>query len=181
MPEYKRMKLGQLHEDPANARLHPEENLADIRASLIEFGQCEPLVVQKSSKKIIGGNGRYKVMRELGWKECDVILLDVDNMKAAALGIALNRSAERAEWDEEVLNKLLSEIDDVGDELAASLNQLAEEIKEEKPSESAEGEDQSDSLEDKYCIMIECDDEQHQGALMERLEKEGIRCRLLVA
>ena len=39
--EEKRVKLSELHEDPANSRLHPDENLADIRASLLEFGQVE--------------------------------------------------------------------------------------------------------------------------------------------
>ena len=138
MIEYKRMMLADLHEDPANARVHPDENLADIRASLKEFGQCEPLVVQKSSHKIIGGNGRYKVMKELGWKDCDVALVDFDNMKATALGIALNRAGERAEWDKETLAKLLNEMDDVGEELTASLAELEKEagLMEEEPGDA---------------------------------------------
>lgn len=129
MIAYQRVKLSDLHQDPANARLHPDENLADIRASLKEFGQVEPLVVQKSSSKIVGGNGRYKVMQELGWTECDVAFVEMDNMKATALGIALNRASERAEWDTDVLNKLLAEIgDDVSEELEASLKELEEQL-----------------------------------------------------
>lgn len=141
--EYKRVKLTDLHEDPANARLHPDENLADIRASLKEFGQVEPLVVQQSSSKIIGGNGRYKVMKELGWTECDVAYVNMDNMKATALGIALNRAGERAEWDSEVLDKLLAELD-VGEELSASLKELEEEVGIEEPAGDADAEPQID-------------------------------------
>lgn len=126
--EYKRVSLSELHEDPANARLHPEENLADIRASLKEFGQVEPLVIQKASSKVIGGNGRLKVMRELGWNECDVAVVDFDNMKATALGIALNRAGERAEWDKETLDKLLAEIGDVNEELEQSFKELEDEV-----------------------------------------------------
>lgn len=125
--EYKRVKLEEIHEDPANARLHPDENLADIRASLKEFGQVEPLVIQKAGGKVIGGNGRLKVMRELGWKECDVAVVDFDNMKSTALGIALNRAGERAEWDKETLDKLLAEIGDVGEELEQSFADLEKE------------------------------------------------------
>lgn len=145
MIAYQRVKLSDLHQDPANARLHPDENLADIRASLKEFGQVEPLVVQKSSSKIVGGNGRYKVMQELGWTECDVAFVEMDNMKATALGIALNRAGERAEWDTDVLNKLLAEIgDDVSEELAASLKELEDEIAVDGPPGDADAEPQID-------------------------------------
>ena len=45
----------------ANARIHNGRNRESIRASLTHFGQVEPIVVQKSSGKIIGGNGRAAV------------------------------------------------------------------------------------------------------------------------
>lgn len=142
--EYKRVALSELHEDPANARVHPDENLADIRASLKEFGQVEPLVVQKASGKVIGGNGRLKVMRELGWKECDVAYVEFDNAKSTALGIALNRAGERAEWDPEVLEKLLAEIGDVNEELEQSFKELEEAAGIEEPAGEADAEPQID-------------------------------------
>ena len=132
--EYKRVKIDELHEDPANARIHPENNLADIRASLKEFSQVEPLIVQKSSGKVIGGNGRLKVMRDLGWTECDVAYVDIDNMKATALGIALNRAGERAEWSEDQLKELLEELDGSQGELDHMLAELEAELN--KPEET---------------------------------------------
>jgi len=105
-----RVHLDQLTEDPRNARRHPERNLKAIAGSLKRFGQAEPLVVQESTGKVIGGNGRLAVMRKLGWSEADVVRLDVDDKTATALGLALNRAAETAEWDEEGLAKLLREV-----------------------------------------------------------------------
>ena len=64
----KRVPLDTLHLDPANARVHPEENLAAIEASLRRFGQAEPLVVQAKSGRVIGGNGRLVAMKKLGWR-----------------------------------------------------------------------------------------------------------------
>jgi ParB-like chromosome segregation protein Spo0J len=49
-------------------------------------------------------------MRQLGWTDCDVIELDLDGLEATALGIALNRTGELAEWDGETLAKLLDEL-----------------------------------------------------------------------
>ena len=66
----RRVPLGSLHADPANARLHDEHNLETIRASLARFGQAEPLVVHKRTGRVIGGNGRLTAMRSMGWTEC---------------------------------------------------------------------------------------------------------------
>jgi DNA modification methylase len=103
----RRVPLASLHLDPANARQHPTNNLAAIKASLARFGQAEPLVVHKPTHRVIGGNGRLVAMRDLGWEECDVVELDISEVQATALGIALNRTAESAEWDLPALGKLL--------------------------------------------------------------------------
>ena len=105
----RRVPLDSLRLDPANARQHPERNLDSIRSSLQRFHQAEPLVVQKSIGRVIGGNGRV-VMRSLGWSECDVVEVDVDDLTATALGIALNRTSDLAEWDLSALGRLLESL-----------------------------------------------------------------------
>ena len=104
------MPLASIHNDPANARAHDEANLGAITASLQRFGQAEPLVVHKPTGRVIGGNGRLVAMRKLGWIEVDVVELDVTDLDATALGIALNRTAELAEWDEPALAQLLKSL-----------------------------------------------------------------------
>lgn len=101
--EIRRVTLDQLHSDPGNVRVHNDRNLAVIRSSLASFGQVEPLVVQKGTGKVIGGNGRLEAMRALGWTECDIVEVDEGHVRSAALGLILNRSAETAEWNYEGL------------------------------------------------------------------------------
>lgn len=108
----RRVPLASLHADPSNARAHGEKNLEAIKASLARFGQAEPLVVQKSTARIVGGNGRLVAMKSLGWTECDVVELDIDDLQATALGIALNRTGELAEWDLPALGKILEHLQD---------------------------------------------------------------------
>jgi len=108
--QVQRVPIDSLHLDPANARLHAGPNLEAIEASLRRFGQAEPLVVQAKTGRIIGGNGRLVAMKKLGWTECDVVQVDVDDLQATALGIALNRTAELAEWDPKTLSRLLEEL-----------------------------------------------------------------------
>lgn len=111
----KRVRIDTLHEDPANVRKHGQKNMAAIRASLQEFGQVEPLVVQAGSGKVIGGNGRLAAMRALKWEDCEIVEIAVDETQAARIGIALNRTGELAEWDPEGLATLLQTLSDAGE------------------------------------------------------------------
>lgn len=103
--------IAELVIDPRNAMLHPEDNLEAIRASLTDFGQVEPLVVQRGTNRVIAGNGRLAVMRSLGWQECSVVALDIDDMKAIVLGLALNQTAKLARWDAARVLELVGEIE----------------------------------------------------------------------
>jgi ParB-like chromosome segregation protein Spo0J len=110
----RRIPLDALHLDPANARQHGERNLEAITASLQTFGQAGPLVVQQSTGRVVGGNGRLVAMRALKWSECDVVEVDLDNTEATALAIALNRTGELAEWDQDALGKILASLNEAG-------------------------------------------------------------------
>ena len=112
--QIQRIALSSLKFWPQNARKHGPVNHEAIKASLTRFGQAEPLVVQASTMQVIGGNGRLAAMRELGWTEGDVVVLDFDDQKAGALGVALNRTSELAEWDEPVLAEILKQLDAAG-------------------------------------------------------------------
>lgn len=108
------VSLDQLHEDPANVRKHGERNRAAVRASLSEFGQVEPLVVQAGTGRVLGGNCRLAELRALGQTEALVLEVEVEGVDATRLALALNRSAELAEWSAD-LGRLLAEVDNLGD------------------------------------------------------------------
>jgi len=107
-----RVALTRIVPDPANARSHNAANLDAIEASLRRFGQAEPLVVQAGTLRLIAGHGRLEAMRKLGWTEADVVELEVEGIDAAALSIALNRTAELADWDEPALARILAALQD---------------------------------------------------------------------
>lgn len=124
----KMVPIGDLHEDPANVRQHPTRNLNDIRNSLVEFGQVEPLVVQKGTGKVIGGNGRLSVMRDLGWEEAAVVEFDGTDLQCTALAIALNRTSDTSEFNTENLAHIVSQIMDEDNSLAHHLGFSESEI-----------------------------------------------------
>jgi len=97
--------------DPRNARKHDSKNLKAIADSLEQFGQRKPIVVW--GKTVVAGNGTMAAARSLGWTEITVARVpddwSADQVKAYAL--ADNRSAELAEWDEQVLTEQLKELE----------------------------------------------------------------------
>jgi hypothetical protein len=106
----RRVPIGSLKEDPRNARRHPDRNRAVVRASLEEFGQVEPLVVQAGTGLVIGGNCRLAELRALGVEDVLVAEVQVSGAKLVKLALALNRSSEMGAWDSDALAKLLEEV-----------------------------------------------------------------------
>lgn len=93
--------------DPANLRKHGKRNLDAIKASLRRFGQQKPIVVDAKGI-VLAGNGTLAAAQELGWTEIQIVRTDLAGTQATAFGIADNRSAELAEWDEKLADVLAS-------------------------------------------------------------------------
>jgi DNA modification methylase len=109
--EVKRRLISDLTLDPQNARLHSQKNLDAIKASLTKFGQRKPIVVTNNGV-VLAGNGTLEAAKALGWDHIDVATApaDWDEATARAYALADNRTAELAEWDENVLAKQLLEL-----------------------------------------------------------------------
>ena len=114
-----RRALDELRLDEANARLHPEANLAAIQASLQRFGLQKPLVIDPTGR-VIAGNGTLLAARALGWTHVDVVVTGLVGAEARAYGLADNRSGELAQWDDPELAKALAALADQDIDLVAA-------------------------------------------------------------
>ena len=97
--------------DPRNARAHPEENKDQIKLSLLKFGQCKPVVVNRHTGIIEAGNGMVEAARELGWEFIAVSKADHNAADALAYGIMDNKSGLSSTWQLEHLKDTLQELD----------------------------------------------------------------------
>jgi hypothetical protein len=95
--------------DEKNAR---KGSVPDIVASLRELGQHRPIVVQKSSNKVIAGNHTVMAAQVLGWKQINAVFVDDDDKTAIRRSLADNFTGQKGGWDDDVLRELLTEVGD---------------------------------------------------------------------
>ncbi len=101
----------------ANARSHPEAQVAQIAGSIAEFGFNVPCLVDERGV-LIAGHGRLLAAKRLGLVEIPVILLGhLSDAQARAFRIADNQIALNALWDDTVLAAELARLRDDGVDL----------------------------------------------------------------
>src|SRR5690348_16343062 len=101
-----------------NARTHSDAQVAQIAASIAEFGFNAPILVD-SDAGIIAGHGRLLAARKLGLGEVPVVVLDhLTETQRRAYIIADNKLALNAGWDEATLAAELRDLEDDGLDLA---------------------------------------------------------------
>lgn len=100
-----------------NSRKHSDEQVAQIAASIKEFGWTNPILVD-GANGIIAGHGRLMAARKLGMEAVPVIeLAHLSEPQRKALIIADNKLAMNAEWDNDLLMLELGELLDGGFDL----------------------------------------------------------------
>ena len=100
-----------------NARTHSDEQVAQIAASIKEFGWTNPILVD-GDNGIIAGHGRLAAARKLGNTEVPVIeLTGLSEAQKRAYILADNKLALNAGWDIDLLAEELKELKDLNFDL----------------------------------------------------------------
>jgi ParB-like chromosome segregation protein Spo0J len=101
-----------------NSRTHSEAQVAQIAASIREFGWTNPVLVDEQ-QTIVAGHGRVLAAQKLGLETVPTITLaGLTDAKRRAYVIADNKLALNAGWDEEMLKVELQELTDAGLDVA---------------------------------------------------------------
>jgi DNA modification methylase len=104
-------RVGDLTPYARNSRTHSDEQIAQIAASIKEFGWTNPILID-GEKGIIAGHGRLKAAMRLGLEEIPAIELShLTEIQKKALIIADNKLALNAGWDSELLSLELEELE----------------------------------------------------------------------
>jgi DNA modification methylase len=99
----KKVAIGELKPNPNNPRIIKDDKFKKLVQSikdLPEMAEVRPIVVN-TDMVVLGGNMRLKAMREAGWKEVPIEVVDWDEDKQRQFIIKDNVSG--GEWDWEML------------------------------------------------------------------------------
>jgi DNA modification methylase len=109
--------LGELIPYARNPRTHTDAQVAQIAASIREFGWTNPILVDGASG-IIAGHGRVLAARKLGLERVPVIeLAHMSEAQKRAYVLADNQLALNAGWDDELLRLELADLSELGFDL----------------------------------------------------------------
>src|SRR5450432_1675810 len=115
--QIERWSLEKLIPRAINPRTHSPAQVAQIAASIREFGWTNPILVGADSD-VIAGHARLMAARQLGMIDVPVIQLShLSEAQRRALVIADNQLALNSGWDEELLRMELSLLQEVGYDL----------------------------------------------------------------
>jgi ParB-like chromosome segregation protein Spo0J len=177
-PQIEHLALDALVPYARNSRTHSPEQVAQIAGSIKEFGFTNPVLIDADGG-IIAGHGRVMAARKLGLDEVPCIrLTHLTETQKRAYVIADNKLALNAGWDDEMLSLELGELREADVDLSLvgfSADELTREIVEDQLDHSND----VGALNEKWEIAIECNGEGEQLKLLERFQKEGLKCRAL--
>jgi ParB-like chromosome segregation protein Spo0J len=128
-----------------NAKKHPKEQIEQIKKSIQEFGNCDPIGIWEN--EIVEGHGRYLALKQLGVKEVPIIRLDhLTDEQRKAYGLVHNQLTMNSPFDEDMLNLELDGIEDINMEdfgFDLSLDEEVQEVTEDDYDEEPPAEPKS--------------------------------------
>nr|PZN48483.1 MAG: hypothetical protein DIU61_18650 [Bacteroidota bacterium] len=163
----KLISISKVKPNPDNPRIIKDDRFEKLVKSLKEFpemSEVRPLVVNKDMV-VLGGNMRLRAMKEAGWKEVPVEIVDWPEEKQREFIIKDNIGY--GEWDFEVLANEWDqvELEEWGLDIP---NILDDEPEEAQPDDNKA-----------WFLNIACDNEQHCQKLYERFINEGLNVKIV--
>ena len=109
-----RIPLEDLTPDPSNAKDHPAWQIEQIKASIEQFGNLDPIGVWGGENLIVEGHGRYEALKELGYQEAECIRLDwLTDEERRAYALAHNKLTMNSGFIPDALDMNLEAIGEI--------------------------------------------------------------------
>lgn len=162
-----------------NSRTHDEKQIAQIAASIKEFGWTNPILLD-GENGIIAGHGRVMAAQKLNEDKVPTIeLAHLTEHQKRAYIIADNKLALNSGWDNEMLQLEMETLQDAG----YGIDVLGFDDKELKALfgnlDNADDDIKEPVDESRNLLMIECEGERELETLFEEMQKRGFECKIL--
>lgn len=178
--------VADLKPNPKNDNEHPPEQLA-IAAKIFQRGIRRPIRVSARSGLITVGHGALETAKLKGWTEWPVEIQEYATEKDELADlVADNKLGLKARSNPHKLKLLLEELaggDESDIEIAAvtdaEMRALIDILNPPPTTPDKPKDAKSVTIDAMYQVIVECKTEADQKTTLEKLEKEGLKCRLL--
>ncbi len=181
--EHRTVRVGDLVPHELNPRVHPRAQREALEALLGDVGFARSLLAYElpdGRLKLIDGHLRQDALDPD--ERITVEVLDVSDDEARKLLLSIDPLARLAEYDDRALDALRQTVESDNAVLEALWASIA--------AQDAQAREALDELTrrprgavvpEQYAVLVECDGEAEQVALLERFRREGLRCRALLS
>lgn len=179
--QVERREIGTLKPYRNNARTHSDEQVAQIAASIREWGWTQPILIDEKGG-VLAGHGRLMAAQSLGIDVVPVIVArgwSKDQKRAYVL--ADNQLALNAGWDRDLLKVEIGALQDVSFDLSlvGFGDAFVEEVKADGASETGIEDAPASSYREQYGVIVVCADEAAQAETYETLRAMGLNCKVV--
>lgn len=130
--EIKKIKIEDIIPYKYNAKLHPTEQIEQIKKSIQEFGNNDPIAIDENNV-IIEGHGRLMALKELGYEEAECIVLSgLSEEQKDAYRLVHNQLTMNTGWDMDKLKSELNKFTNVNMATLGFDKELLDQIKDEE-------------------------------------------------
>ena len=162
------VKITEIKANPNNPRILKDDKFKKLVTSIENFPEMadvRPIVVNMDMV-VIGGNMRLRAMKEVGWKEAPVQMVDWTEEQQKEFIIKDNLGYGEWDWSDLANNWDEQELTDWGLDIPNFIDEQ-------------EQKDLSDKLKSEFKIEIICKDEVEQEQTYNKLIEQNYECRLL--
>lgn len=106
-----KIKMADIMPYENNVKLHPKQQIEQIKKSIVDFGNNDPIAVDENNV-IIEGHGRFEALKELGYEEAEcIVLTGLTEDQKNAYRLVHNKLTMNSDFDMKGLEEELNKID----------------------------------------------------------------------
>lgn len=177
--ELRRVRASELVPNPRNWRSHPDAQRDALRGVLAEIGYADALLARElpdGRLELVDGHLRAETTPDA---MVPVLILDVDEQEAMKILLTHDPLADMAVADERRVHELIEACPFEHPQVGQMLEKLQQDVARASAAFTNSADRPEVEIPASFQVVVECDNEDEQQTVYQRMRKEGYRCRVL--